>query len=161
MGSGLEDLRMLRDAEQVADGVWKDIVGWDNFAKDAVGGQLVRAADSIGANIAEAFGRFHYGEKLKFLYYARGSLYETKFWFNRILARNLLATEVVDDYVSQLAGLARQLNAFVSSIKRQRKGEVSTTIREADVEYIITTDDVFFTEEQITWLETSSNLLIS
>ncbi len=161
MGSGLEDLRMLRDAEQIADGVWQNIAGWDKFAKDIVGGQLARAVDSIGAHIAEAFGRFHYGEKLKFLYYARGSLYETKFWFNRTLARNLLATEVVDDYVSQLGGLARQLNAFVGSIKRQRKGGVNMTIREADVEYVITTEDVFFTEEQIAWLETSSNLPIS
>lgn len=158
MGTSLEDLRMLRDAERVADGVWKQVVEWNDFAKSVVGGQLARATDSIGANIAEAFGRFHYGEKLKFLYYARGSLYETKYWLNRTLARHLLKPEVVDDYAQQLGGLARQLNAFVNSIKSQRKGEHTTTIHEANAEYIITADDLLFTVDEITWLETRPDL---
>lgn len=64
MGIELEDLRMLQSAESVADEIWKIVAGWDNFTRDIVGGQLARAVDSIGANIAESFGRFHYGEKL-------------------------------------------------------------------------------------------------
>ncbi|MCB0211362.1 MAG: four helix bundle protein, partial [Anaerolineae bacterium] len=89
MGIELEDLRVLQSAESVADEVWKFVVSWDKFARDVVGGQLARATDSIGANIAESFGRFHYGEKLKFLYYARGSLFETNYWLNRSSKRNL------------------------------------------------------------------------
>jgi hypothetical protein len=50
--------------------------------------------------------------------------------------------------------LARQLNAFVNSIRKQRKGEPTATIREANVEYIITADDLLFTADEITWLET-------
>lgn len=38
--------------------------------------QLKRAALSITANIAEGFSRFHYKERLKFYYTARGSLSE-------------------------------------------------------------------------------------
>ena len=78
-----EDLKVLQAAETVADGIWKQVVRWDPFVRDTVGGQLAKAADSIGANIAEAFGRFHYGEKVQFLYYSRGSLFETKYWLNR------------------------------------------------------------------------------
>jgi hypothetical protein len=40
-----------------ADGVWNIVVGWDSFARDTVGKQIVRAADSIGANISEGSGR--------------------------------------------------------------------------------------------------------
>ena len=116
MGVGLEDLRVLQDAEQVADGIWRQVVGWDAFARDVVGGQLARAADSIGANIAESFGRFHYGEKLQFLYYARGSLFEAKYWLNRALERHLMASERVQEYATRLTGLARQLNAFAGSL---------------------------------------------
>lgn len=153
MGAALEDLRMLKDAERIADGIWKGVVSWNAFSKEVVGGQLARAADSIGANIAEGYGRFHYGEKLKFLYYARGSLYETKFWLNRALARQLLETETVDEYARQLGGLARQLNAFINSIKQQRGNSRSPAIREEITAYAISTNEPLFSEEELNWLE--------
>jgi four helix bundle protein len=74
MALKFEELEILRNAETIADAIWRDVVLWEPFALEVVGGQMARAADSIGANISEAFVRFHYGEKLQFLYYARGSL---------------------------------------------------------------------------------------
>jgi len=67
MALQFEELRVLQAAESIADGIWRQVMRWDGFARDVVGRQLARAGDSIGANIAEAFGRFHYGEKLHFL----------------------------------------------------------------------------------------------
>jgi four helix bundle protein len=64
MTMALEDLRILQAAEAVCDNLWKRIAHWGPFARDTVGKQLVEAADSIGANIAEAYGRFHFGEKV-------------------------------------------------------------------------------------------------
>lgn len=48
--------------------------------KIVMGGQFVRAIDSIGANIAEGYGRYHYLDRIKFYYNARGSLFESKYW---------------------------------------------------------------------------------
>ena len=164
MGVGLEDLRVLQDAEAVADGVWQQVVEWEPFARDVVGGQLARAADSIGANIAEAFGRFHYGEKLQFLYYARGSLFETKYWLNRALERRLMAREQAQEYVTRLTGLSRQLNAFASSLKSQRRGgsKQPASIHESPAQYVTDAfDDAFlllFTENELEWLQTVPNL---
>lgn len=90
MSKSFEDLQVLQVAEQLADDIWQHVSQWESFAQETVGKQLVRAVDSIGANIAEAFGRYHYGEKLQFLYYARGSLFESKYWINRTKQRNLL-----------------------------------------------------------------------
>lgn len=39
--------------------------------------QLLRAARSVTANIAEGYGRFHYLDNTKFCSVARGSCYET------------------------------------------------------------------------------------
>jgi four helix bundle protein len=103
-------LEVLRAAEGVADDIWRQVVRWEPFARDVVGGQLAKAGDSIGANIAEAYGRFHYGEKLQFLYYARGSLFETKYWLNRAQERELMPSAQVQEYASQLTDLARQLS---------------------------------------------------
>ena len=59
MKSAFENLKVHQLSEKVADEIWDLVLGWNNFAKDTVGRQLVRAADSIGANIAEGTGVEH------------------------------------------------------------------------------------------------------
>lgn len=54
----VESKRVYQRAEAIADQFWEIIVAWEWFAKRTVGLQLAKAADSIGANIAEAGGRF-------------------------------------------------------------------------------------------------------
>lgn len=155
-----EELEVLRAAESVADGIWRQVVRWKPFARDVVGGQLAKAGDSIGANIAEAYGRFHYGEKLQFLYYARGSLFETKYWLNRAQERQLMPSAQVQDYVSQLTELARQLNAFATRLKAQRRESQAQpkAIREAATQYLtdwpVEAQTPLFTEEDLQWLQT-------
>jgi len=160
MPTSLEDLRVLQIAESIADDVWKLVVTWERFERDVVGGQLARAIDSVGANIAEGFGRFHYGDKLVFLYYARGSLFEAKYWLNRARVRHLIPTDQARDMSSRLTDLARQLNAFASSLKRQRQDDApiqkSKRVREAVEHYSFEgtpeLDESLFTETELTWL---------
>jgi len=158
-----EDLRVLQAAEAVGDCIWREVVTWRGFARNTVGGQLARAADSIGANIAEAFGRFHFGEKLQFLYYARGSLFETKYWLNRALARGLMSEQQVEDFGSQLTGLARQVNAFATTLKSQRRAAPaqSPAIRELGDEYSADLAHVLpesiISETDLEWLQSMPN----
>jgi four helix bundle protein len=163
MATVFEELRVLRAAEEIADQVWGFVVEWDNFARDVVGKQLARAADSVGANIAEAYGRFHYGDKLQFLYYARGSLFETKYWLNRAAARKLIDEQTVKQYADLLSGLAHQLNVFANTIKRQRSGthQASSIVRENTEEYVVlgssTTsppqlDTPLFTDDELSFI---------
>ncbi len=49
-----EDLRVFQLAEKLADEIWDTVSDWEYFAKDTVGKQRVKSADSIGANIAVA-----------------------------------------------------------------------------------------------------------
>ena len=136
MAIGLEDLQVLKLVETVADSIWKRVGGWDEFAKDTVGKQITRSADSIGANIAESFGRFNFGEKLQFLYYSRGSLFETKYWLNRAGIRELMKIDEVREYSDQLTALARQLNVFASSMKNVRAETKKSSVRESAAEYL-------------------------
>lgn len=125
MSTSFEDLRTLQLAEQIADSVWLQVQNWKPFEKRVVGEQLARASDSIGANIAEAYGRFHYGDKLKFLYYSRGSLFETKYWINRAAKRQLISNDQSSDFAKQLTELAIQINAFAKSLREQRQDPVN------------------------------------
>jgi len=149
MATGLEDLKVLQAAEKVADKVWAEVSLWNLFARDVVGKQLARAVDSIGANIAEAFGRFHYGDKLNFLYFARGRVFETKYWLNRGLERKLLSAMQVEAYATQLTTIARQLNAFANNLKSQKHEK--QVLREPHAEYELVNEPLF-SESDLNWL---------
>ncbi|HEX6386720.1 MAG TPA: four helix bundle protein [Anaerolineae bacterium] len=154
MATGMEDLKVLQAAENTADKIWQDVSLWNLFARDTVGKQLARAADSIGANVAESFGRFHFGDKLNFLYSARGSVFATKYWLNRGLARELLSRAQVEGYAAQLTAIARQLNAFASSLKSQKYDRL--VLREPEAAYEAA-DEPLFSQFDLDWLLTVEN----
>ena len=95
--TSLDDLKILQLVDQTSDEVWSILKTWDSFARRSIGIQWVRSVDSIGANIAEAYGRYHYGEKIQFRYYARGSVFESKYWLNRSLSRELINEKTGSD----------------------------------------------------------------
>jgi four helix bundle protein len=81
--TSFESLRVYQLSESLADQVWSIVLKWNVFARDTVGRQLVRAADSIGANIAEGTGRGTFVDIRRFVRIARGSLNETQHWLRR------------------------------------------------------------------------------
>jgi four helix bundle protein len=115
----LEDLRIYQLAEGIADAIWNLIVKWKPFARETVGKQLVRAADSIGANIAEGYGRFHYREDIQFLYYARGSIKETHYWISQASKRKLISEDDHNRINEMLNELLPQLNSYITSIRKK------------------------------------------
>ncbi len=139
MATSMDDLRILQTAEAIADEVWRQVTTWQYFPRNIIGGQLARSADSVGANIAEAFGRYHYGDKLRHLYIARGSLFETKYWLNRCEKRSLITVDAAAGYSTRLTTLARQLNAFAGDIRAQQRSQgkppTERTLREEPGDY--------------------------
>ena len=71
MKTAFERLEVYQLSERLGDAVWDMALGWDSFAKDTLGKQLVRAADSIGANIAEGYGRGSGADNRRFVRTAR------------------------------------------------------------------------------------------
>ncbi|MBV9215332.1 MAG: four helix bundle protein [Acidobacteria bacterium] len=111
-----EQLRVYQYAEEIADEIWNIVCKWDTFARDTVGKQVVRSADSIGANIAEGEGRGSYQDNRRFIRIARGSLQETQHWLRRAYKRGLLTEEQVELLKPLISRLAPTLNAYLRSI---------------------------------------------
>ena len=111
-----ENLRVYRAAEAVADAIWDLVLSWEPFARETVGRQLVRAADSIGANIAEGAGRGTYADNRRFVSIARGSLNETRHFLRRAHRRQLITPEQSKDLQALLTPLPKALNAYRKSI---------------------------------------------
>ena len=121
--SNFENLRVYHLAEQLADRIWNMVTAWEYFAKDTVGKQIVRAADSIGANIAEGDGRGSYQDHRRFVRMARGSLNETRHWLRGAYQRGLLTDEQVAQLRPILDELSPKLNAFLNSIGQPPKNK--------------------------------------
>jgi four helix bundle protein len=93
----------------LADELHTLVAGWPRDERWDLGRQLTRAADSIGANIAEAYGRWRPDDKKRLLVIARGSYFETHYWLARARARGLLER----DYRDRLNEIGKALNGLI------------------------------------------------
>jgi four helix bundle protein len=114
--SGFEKLRVYQLAEEIADLAWEVVLKWDRLEQETVGKQFVKAADSIGANIAEGTGRGSFADNRRFARIARGSLFEVKHWLRRAYKRKLLGDKEIAAFQKILAELAPKLSAYINSI---------------------------------------------
>lgn len=126
--TNFEKLQVYNLAESLSDEIWRVVRGWDYFAKDTVGKQIVKAADSIGANISEGTGRGTLEDNRRFIRMARGSLYETKHWLRRAYKRDLLAEKQIALLKPIISELLPKLNAYYRSVNKAAldKGNRST-----------------------------------
>ena len=114
--TNFERLRVYQLSEKLADQVWDVVLSWNNLARDTVGKQVIRSADSIGANVAEGCGRGRYLDNKRFVRMARGSLNETQHWLRRAYNRNLLTKAQIEKLRPIIDELGPSLNAYLKSI---------------------------------------------
>ncbi|RLD61781.1 MAG: four helix bundle protein [Bacteroidetes bacterium] len=115
----LEDLQVYTLSMQIGEEVWDIVDIWDSFAKDTLGKQLVRAIDSVAANLSEGFGRYHFREKTHFSYYSRGSLYESKTWLTKANNRKLIDDKQFQKLQSEINVIGIKLNNYITATKKQ------------------------------------------
>ena len=114
--TNFESLRVYQLSETLADEIWTIVMKWNVFARDTVGKQLVRAADSIGANIAEGTGRGTFVDNRRFVRIARGSLNETQHFLRRAYKRKLLNDKDIQALRPLVDERAPKLNSYLKSI---------------------------------------------
>lgn len=119
--TNFEKLEVYNLAEKLSDKIWSISVNWDNFNRDTLGKQVVRSADSVGANIAEGSGRYSIVDNRRFVYMARASLYETKHWLRRAYSRGLLKCDEIEELRRTIDELSPRLNAYINSLNRMKK----------------------------------------
>jgi four helix bundle protein len=103
---------MSRELSRLAWLIYKNL---DTEEKFIFGKQYVTAVDSIGANIAEGYGRFHYLDKVKFYYNARASLLEAKHWNKLLKEREAENDDEYTKFKEKIDSLHLKLNSFIGS----------------------------------------------
>jgi four helix bundle protein len=115
----LEELQVYKLSMEIGEKIWTIVIKWDYFTKDTIGKQLVRAVDSIAANLSEGFGRYHFKENTNFSYYSRGSLYETKTWLIKAHNRKQISNEDFEVFLHQIDVIGVKLNNYINSIGKK------------------------------------------
>ena len=117
----LSDLECYMVSYHLSNYVWHIIIQWDSFAKKTVGIQFVRSIDSISANIAEGFGRYHKKDKIKFYRYSQGSNKESLDWNQKAKVRKLLSEDEYKHILTELQKLPRSINHLIKFTNEKLK----------------------------------------
>jgi len=119
----LSRFKLIEEADQIASAIWDEVFSWNYFERDSIGKQIVRAADSISANLAEAYGRYSYQDRKRFAYYSRGSLCETVNWLNKSIDRGLIDEKKGGEIMSEIHDLSYRLNSYIKSLKHLQSSD--------------------------------------
>jgi four helix bundle protein len=121
MDKSLENLEIYQMAVSLSKTSREVFVTFDYMTKKAIWLQYIRSMDSIGANIAEWYWRFHYLDSAKFYYNSRWSLFETKHRLKLMYDRKLISEDTYKNVRSNLNILWKKLNNFISALKERAK----------------------------------------
>lgn len=113
----LSKLEIYNIAKDLSLKSWTFYNGLEKTHQFGIGKQFLSSTDSIGANIAEGFGRYHYKYSLKFYYNARGSLFEVKHWISLLNSRKLISQSEYAEFSETLNILGIKLNKFISFLR--------------------------------------------
>jgi len=115
-----DDLDVYQLSFELANWIYDLTIDFPEEEKYGVISQLRRAATSIGANLAEGYGRYHYKENVQFCRNARGSLCELKHFMLFSLKRDYITEDILEDFLQRYKDLQVKINNYIKSIgKRQ------------------------------------------
>src|SRR5438552_17821246 len=88
-----------------------------------LGEQLLRAARSTAANIAEGYGRFHYLDNAKFCSNSRGSCWEVLDHLITAHDEGFLPVALLDEGRARVTPAVKLLNGYMNYLKRAGANE--------------------------------------
>ena len=120
----VKDLEIYKTARDLSRAGWEIYQTMDWKAQKVCGDQFITATDSFGANVVEGYSRFHFLDKIKFLYNSRGSLFEARdWWLEILLERKIMRQEEYDQYSKIAQPASLQLQNFINAIYRAKDNQ--------------------------------------
>lgn len=119
----LKDLEVYKLARELSKSAWEIYNSFNWQIKKIIGDQFIKSTDSVGANIAEGYGRFHYLDKIKFFYNARASLVEAIHWVELLKERNRVTDKQFESFLELSKEISLKLQNFISSTYKAKNNE--------------------------------------
>jgi len=86
--------------------------------------QIIRSSRSIGNNLAEGHGRFHYQDNIRFCIMARGSLSETLDHIFIAHEEKFVTDEILQTFQAEYESCLRLLNGYIQYLKKKKYDEL-------------------------------------
>lgn len=120
----LENLEVYRLAKELSKTGWQIYENLNWQVRKIMGDQFIEATDSVGANIAEGYGRFHYLDKIKFFYNARASLVECySHWLELLKERIKIDDKKHKEFKTIAEKLSIKLNNFITATYKSKNNK--------------------------------------
>jgi len=117
-----EDLRFYQEALTLLKAAYELANNMPPTERYNMADQLKRSSVSVTRNIAEGYGRYHYAEKLRFFFIARGSLDETLSGFIEAAIVGYCDDDLVEWARTLVHSIHRGMNGYVNYVRRQQQG---------------------------------------
>lgn len=119
------ELETWKQARKIRISISGLVKSFPNEEKFRLTDQIIRCSRSIGNNIAEGHGRFHFQDNIRFCIIARGSLSETL--DHMIIAKdeNYIDDKVFKSFQNDYDQCLKLLNGYIAFIKKKKNDELS------------------------------------
>ena len=132
-----EDLNCWKECRKLRLFISKQVVPLlPKYEQYRLGDQMIRAARSTTANIAEGYGRFHYMDNAKFCSNSRGSCLETLDHLITAHDEELISHEIYSQGRELVFTAIKLLNGYMNYLQKAGKSKSSST-REDIGDYFI------------------------
>ena len=115
-----EDLEVWKVCRELRKQLSDAAKSFPNDERYRLADQLIRAARSVTANIAEGYGRFHYQENIQFVRQARGSLFEMIDHLTVAYDTGYVDAEVFQKFRSECLRAISLVNGFIRYLAKAR-----------------------------------------
>ncbi len=116
-----KDLEVWQKARSLVKKVHKLSAGFPKYERFSLTQQINRAAIPIPSNFAEGYGRFHSNNKIRFMYIARGSLFEVETQLYLAFDLDYISQGTLTNLQEEITSVKKLVNGFMNYLKNDRQ----------------------------------------
>jgi len=120
-----KDLNIWRKSRVLRKSIFEIVKKLPTEEKYRLSDQLIRCSRSVGANIAEGYGRYHFQENIQFCRMSRGSVSEIQDHLVTALDCEYISNEEYDKMTNEYNELGKMLNGYITYLRRQKQETIN------------------------------------
>jgi four helix bundle protein len=117
------DLEVWKKARILRNNITELVKNFPSEEKYRLSDQIIRCSRSIGNNIAEGHGRFHYADAAKFFINARGSAAETIDYLFIALDNKIIDEKTFESFKYDCEECMKMINGYINFLRKQAENK--------------------------------------